>query len=280
MRVFSALKSDLGVAAPVSAGMREDARTPRQAVVAHSPHAAGLTPAIASTSKGAAEEPADEAFDYFGAFAKQVGYCEEVVQNLLSGFEAGEMGTAPLMEALHTVENDADAVNHDIRAHLVADGQVTLNRYALMQLADSLETATDAIEEIAIAGYIYGARYMQDPMHEVLEYMADASTLLKEAHARIGEPTRYRAGILCRLGKVAEYEKACDRIFIRSMHALYADDVLTGEDRQITAALYQKLEDAMDALQHVGENIESVVSQMQAYLLSDARGHHCPSSLK
>lgn len=209
------------------------------------------------------DPPEVQGFNYYDAFTKQLGYCEEVMQNLLSGFDAGEMGTMPLMEALHTVENDADAVNHEIRRHLIIDEKVPLKRRALLQLAESMETATDAIEDIAIAAYIYGARHLQDPMHDVLEHMAASSTLLKEAFARLDDYARYQAGILSRLQAVSEHEIACDHLFVRSMHALYSGDAIVGEDRQITATLYQKLEDAMDSLQHIGESIEAVISQLR-----------------
>lgn len=45
------------------------------------------------------------------------------------------------------------------------------------------------------------------------------------------------------------------------MHNLYATDEMTGEKRQITAALYEKFEDAMDSLEQVAESMEAIIAQ-------------------
>ena len=200
-------------------------------------------------------------FNYYEAFNKQVGYCEEVAQNLFSAFKAGEMGTEQLMEALHVVENDADSVNHDLRIHLLTDLIVPADRDGMAMLADSLENATDKIEDIAIFAYIYGAKYMQPPMHDVLEHMAASVTLLREACERMDDYARFFDEIYVRVTGVAQRESACDGIFISTMHDLYADDEITGEKRQIIAALYEKFEDAMDSLEQVAESMEAIISQ-------------------
>lgn len=200
-------------------------------------------------------------FNYYEAFNKQVGYCEEITQNLLSAFKAGEMGTESLMAALHVVENDADSVDHDLRIHLLTDFIVPADRDGMVMLANSVENATDKIEDIAIFAYIYGAKYMQPCMRDVLEHMAASVTLLREACERMDDYERFYDDIYVRVTGVAQRESACDTIFITTMHDLYATDEMTGEKRQITAALYEKFEDAMDSLEQVAESMEAIISQ-------------------
>jgi predicted phosphate transport protein (TIGR00153 family) len=200
-------------------------------------------------------------FNYYEAFNKQVGYCEEITQNLLSAFKAGEMGTEQLMAALHVVENDADSVDHDLRIHLLTDLIVPADRDGMVMLANSVENATDKIEDIAIFAYIYGAKYMQPRMRDVLEHMAASVTLLREACERMDSYERFYDEIYVRVTGVAQRESACDAIFISTMHNLYATDEMTGEKRQITAALYEKFEDAMDSLEQVAESMEAIISQ-------------------
>lgn len=200
-------------------------------------------------------------FNYYEAFNKQVGYCEEITQNLLSAFKAGEMGTEQLMAALHVVENDADSVDHDLRIHLLTDLIVPADRDGMVMLANSVENATDKIEDIAIFAYIYGAKYMQPRMRDVLEHMAASVTLLREACERMDSYERFYDEIYVRVTGVAQRESACDAIFISAMHNLYATDEMTGEKRQITAALYEKFEDAMDSLEQVAESMEAIIAQ-------------------
>lgn len=200
-------------------------------------------------------------FDYYGAFNKQVGYCEELAQNLLSGFKAGEMGSESLMSALHAVENDADSIDHDIRIHLLADFIVPVDRDGLVMLAASMEEATDAIEDIAIYAYIYGAQYMQPAMRPMLEHIAASVTLLREACAWLDDYDHHEDEIRLRLTDVVHRESLCDDLFIRTMHELYASEQIAGERRQVIAALYGKFEDAMDCLEEVAESMEAVISQ-------------------
>lgn len=200
-------------------------------------------------------------FDYYKAFNKQAGYCEEITQNLLSAFNAGEMGSEQLMAALHVVENDADSVDHDLRIHLLTDLIVPADRDGMVMLANSLENATDKIEDIAIFAYIYGAKYIQPRMRDVLEHMAASVTLLREACERMDDYERFYDDIYVRVTGVAQRESACDTIFISTLHDLYATDEMTGEKRQITASLYEKFEDAMDALEEVAESMEAIISQ-------------------
>ena len=72
--------------------------------------------------------PGRKGFDYYEAFRNQAQYCEEIAQNLRGGIEAGELGSRALTNALHTVENDADQVNHQIQSHLLSDFVVPLER--------------------------------------------------------------------------------------------------------------------------------------------------------
>ena len=52
------------------------------------------------------------------------------------------------LDALHTVENDADQVNHGIQKHLVSDFVVPLERSSMNHLAHDLDDVSDAVENV------------------------------------------------------------------------------------------------------------------------------------
>ena len=96
----------------------------------------------------------NDKFDYFKAYERQTGYAKELVLNLKSAIETGELGSYELMRALHVIENDADEVNHLIQERLLHDFVVPLERRSMVELAHALDDLCDTVEQIAIDSYI------------------------------------------------------------------------------------------------------------------------------
>ena len=107
--------------------------------------------------------PGRKGFDYYEAFRNQAQYCEEIAQNLRGGIEAGELGSRALTNALHTVENDADQVNHQIQSHLLSDFVVPLERDGMGALAHALDDVVDAVEQVACRDGVHAGICVRRP---------------------------------------------------------------------------------------------------------------------
>lgn len=223
-------------------------------------------------------------FNYFDAYAKQVRFAYEIVCNLRSALDSPEFGSRELMDALHTMENDADQVNHDIQNHLTRSFVVPFERGSMARLAHVLDNVSDAAEDIAIQAYCLhcrvltpGARAMVDALVGAVEALGEAVDALRAGR---GGAARLREGLL----QVQALESECDRLYIDELHALYDVTALGGEEgegaayaadavafgtrfadvaeaRRIAHALLSTIETATDATETAAECLETIVKE-------------------
>ena len=210
--------------------------------------------------KGSAMQKRD-GFGYFDAFSRQAAYAQEMALNLESALEAGELGTRELIDALHTVENDADQVNHEIQAHLLSDFVVPMERDGLGSLAHALDDVSDAIEEVSLNAYIFGFSSFGEKGSLMVGMLSSACSVLCSATDELGDYRKRSAELKRMLVQVQTYESECDRIFVEAAHALYADGGLDAERRRILHTMLRVVEDAMDAVENAAERIESIVAE-------------------
>ena len=204
---------------------------------------------------------ANDRFDYFRAYKAQAIYACEIACNLQSAIQAGELGTRELMDALHTVENDADQVNHDIQAHLQSDFVVPFERDGMGQLAHTLDDVCDSIEDVAVKAYCMRFSRFSDAGIHVVSQIADfAERLLQATECLCGRDWKSTElkGLLV---GIQDIESACDRIYIEAVRGLYGDAGADGERRRIAHAMLDALEDAMDAMEDAAECIEALVAE-------------------
>ncbi len=200
-------------------------------------------------------------FDYFEAYARQIGFAEELVLNLKSAIAAGELGTQELMQAMHTIENDADQVNHVIHSHLRQDSETPLDRMGMGMLANTLDTVVDAFEDISIRAYYFHINQLHGSTDAVLEKAAGAIADLKQAIDMLPPEKQAGNAILPLLVSAQTAESDCDTIYVEAMHDLYGDGNLDPEHRRILHAMSRSLEEAMDTIEHAAECIEEIVKE-------------------
>ena len=203
-------------------------------------------------------------FDYFDAFNLQLSYAEEMTLNLKSALEAGEWGGSALVQSLHTMENDADHVNHQIQSHLVMDFVTPFDRDSMSNLAHAFDDVCDAVEEIAIKAYLFNVSADSHPIprgSSLMLLMSDACSELKIAGGCLAAHSMHRDAIRKHLVAVQTCESDCDALYISAVHGLYEDTSIDPEQRRITHALMDCMEEAMDALEHAAECMEALVAE-------------------
>lgn len=202
-----------------------------------------------------------DGFDYFDSFARQAAFALEMALNFESAVEAGELGSRELLGALHTVENDADQVNHEIQAHLLSDFVVPMERDGLGSLAHAIDDVSDAVEDIALNAYIFGFTHYGEQGQLMVAMLSSACKTLKSAADDLGEFQKKSSEIKKRLVQVQTYESECDGIYVEAARGLYADKNLSDEERRILHTMLLVVEDAMDAVENAAERIESIIAE-------------------
>lgn len=203
----------------------------------------------------------NKAFNYFDEYKKQADYAREMALNLKSALEGGEIGTKPLVEALHTIENDADHVNHCIQAHLESDFVVPLERTGMCALAHSMDDVNDALEDIAIRAYMYDCRVIAPQGPKMVTLIAEACEHLSCAVDKLRDFHANSKLIKEQLLAIQNLESDCDKLYIESVHELYINKDIDPETRRIQDSLLCTVEEAMDAMEAVAEHIEGVMTE-------------------
>jgi uncharacterized protein len=209
------------------------------------------------------KKDANDKFNYFSAYKSQAEYAYELACNLQSAIGAGELGMRELMDALHTIENDADQVNHEIHAKLLSDFVVPLERDGMGALANALDDVNDAIEDVAIKSYCLCFTNLGSAGKQIVDNIVLATGQLVEVTKRLSERDWEDANVKHCLVCIQDYEGECDRIYIDAVHALYVEKVENleaAEARRIHHSILTALETAMDAIEDAAEQIEALVA--------------------
>ena len=202
-----------------------------------------------------------ERFDYYRAFGQQATYAHELACNLRSAIAAGELGSRELMSALHTVENDADQVNHEIHQHLMADFTTPLERDGMGQLAHVLDDVCDSLEDAAVRAYCFHCNQLYDGGEAMLRLLTECTAELVSAVELLDGRGNWRdGGVHACLLKVQELESCCDEVFVNSLHDLYGDRSLDPEQRRVAHAMLESLECAMDQAEAAAECIHALMA--------------------
>lgn len=204
-------------------------------------------------------------FNYFDAYASQVAYAKEMASNLVSALKVGQLGSYNLMTALHTVENDADAVNHKIQDQLLRDFVVPMERGSMAGLAHALDDVCDAIEQIAIESYMRKLEALgcDRPLSfEALVQLLEQGTVsLYSAVELLKAYDKRRNDIKQFCVQVQTFESQADEIYIESVRALYEDYSLGERSLRVMHELFNAVENAIDTLEDAAEKIESIVTE-------------------
>lgn len=200
-------------------------------------------------------------FNYFHAFKSQCDYAYELAQNLKSAVEKKELGTKDLVNAMHTMENDADMVNHEIQNRIAGDFVVPLERAGASNLAHALDDVCDKIEDISLKAFMYNVQELAPRGGDMMDLMIKASDEMKAAMDAFENYRKDAAAIKKHLVNVQDCESQCDLIYIESVRKLYTNKEMDPETRRIAHAMLDAVEDAMDAFEKASEQTESVIAE-------------------
>ncbi|MGN0302565.1 MAG: DUF47 domain-containing protein [Anaerotardibacter sp.] len=201
----------------------------------------------------------ERGFNYFDAYVKQIEFAFELACNLENAVSVGDFGSRDLMNALHTIENDADAVTHKIQHHLLLDFSVPFERNSMVALANALDDISDAVENIAIKAYYYHCDHIEKEGYEMITLVVKALQSLKSAVDLLPFHSKQYEQIKFYLIQAQDIESKCDNLYIEAVRELYGQADLHPEQRHIARSILSAVECASDAVEKAAEQVESIV---------------------
>ena len=201
----------------------------------------------------------DDGFNYFEAYAKQAGYAHELACNLASSLNSGDFGSRELVDSLHTVENDADEVCHQIHARLLADFVVPYERGSMATLANAIDDVCDAIEDIAIRAYYYHCTGVEPAGRTMAALVAKSAGSLEEAVGLMDSRLNRFEEVKRHLVASQDAECECDRVYIEAVRGLYGKPNVDGEARRIAHSMLSAIEKSSDAIEGAAECLEAIL---------------------
>ncbi|WP_283171668.1 DUF47 domain-containing protein [Curtanaerobium respiraculi] len=201
----------------------------------------------------------DRGFNYYDAYLKQVDYANELACNLESAIVTGDFGSRELVDALHTIENDADEVCHEVHAHLLTDFVVPFERGSMAALANAIDDISDTIEDVTIQAYYYHCSGIEPAGRETVSLVVLAIQSLRSAILLLGSLPTHDGKLKGHLLSVQDRESECDRIYIDAVHELYGRTDVDVEQRRIAHAILSAVEKISDAVETAAEELEAII---------------------
>ncbi len=198
-------------------------------------------------------------FNYYNAYVKQADYAYELVCNLESALRSGDFGTRELMEAMHTVENDADQVCHEVHEHLLTDFVVPFERNSMTMLTSALDDVNDVAEDVAIRAYYFHCTDFEPVAGDMFLLAIKAVEELKAAVSLLSAHSKQSDAIKRHLVAAQGMESECDRVYIEAVHELYGREGEDPERRRIAHSMLSAIEKVLDTVEDAAEQVEALI---------------------
>lgn len=197
-------------------------------------------------------------YDYFDSFSEMVQYsCDaaKMLYNTLEHFNLGELSQK--IEDMHKIEHSADLKKHEMMSNLLHEFITPIEREDIVNLADSIDSVTDAIEDVLIRLYIFNIKGLR------LESLAFADVILKCCNAlknAVDEMKNYKRSTTIKslIIEVNRLEEEGDKLYITAVKDLFLNSKDTIEIVSWREA-FEHFEKCCDACEDVADIIETVI---------------------
>lgn len=160
------------------------------------------------------------------------------------------------VDSLHALEHEGDELKHEMMSELVKAFITPIERDDIIELSQTIDEVTDAIEDILIHMYITGTKKLRPDALEFTGLICQCCEAMKEllvefkGFKKSKDLSRY-------IIEINRLEEEGDRIYIGAMRALHHEpnDVL-----EIIAwrEIYSLFEKVCDACEDVADIVESI----------------------
>jgi len=160
------------------------------------------------------------------------------------------------VDAMHEMEQAADAKKHEMMAVLNRAFITPIEREDLVALSDNLDDITDAIEEVLLQIYICNVSDIRDDVlptiHLLLECIQCLCDVLNEFYN-----FKSSSAITKHIVRVNDYEEQGDHLYMKNMYRLHKE----GEVRSIVTwrTIYECIEKCFDTCEHTADIVLTVI---------------------
>lgn len=199
-------------------------------------------------------------FDYFKSYEKQAQIAVAEAKLLIKACEdftsADEL--TDKMTEMHTLENKADDINHEIYHSAAVDFMPPFDREDVVELAHALDNVVDYIDDVLGHMYVYAIKFMPADALEFVKLILKSCEALDDMMGEFHDfkkSKKFKESIV----RINSYEEEADRLYQRVMHRLHtenSDDVLRV---LVWSRLYEHMEKCCDATEHASNIISTIM---------------------
>ena len=189
-------------------------------------------------------------FDLFEEAASNILRAADLLDQMLRGYPEN----APLAREILICEQEGDRITHDIIRRLNETFVTPIDREDILALASALDDIVDYTEEVADFLGLYKIEAPMDQSLQLSSVLRDCCRQLVEAMSRLRGFKDMSHYII----EVHRLENDGDRITREAMAALFDN----GIDPMVVIRwkdIYERLESAIDATEHVANILEGIV---------------------
>ncbi len=194
-------------------------------------------------------------FENFSACTELSKKAANYLVECLENYDSNNMET--MLKEMHGFEHSADIKKHEMSATLAKAFVTPVDREDLDMLSQNLDDVLDSIEEVLQKFYIYDIQSVTPYAISFAKNIVRSCELLGDIMAEF-ENFKKSKKIHTLIVELNDVEEECDKIYLASMRELTknSSDVLTTVSWR---KIYECFEDCVDACEHVGDCIGSVI---------------------
>ena len=196
-----------------------------------------------------------EELNYYDEFINMSNFAVEISKTFRQLVEAYTYDATKEQEKkVHEKEHEADKTQHKILNYLIKDFVPPIDREDIINLTRRLDDVVDNIDEVMIDFDILAVSQMRQNIGKYVELMEVATNKMRELLIAFKDMKNYDEvkKIVVALNGM---EEQGDKLFQESIRELYSDENDAKEVIRWTA-IYNKLEDCFDSVEHVAECVD------------------------
>ena len=197
--------------------------------------------------------------DYFQMIQEQVSYTNRaahMLQDALEHFDKEKLDHD--RQELHIIERQADLKLHDINDKLIREFITPIDREDLAELVQMIDEITDSLDEVLIRAFIYNVPYVPERAIRFCKIIVSSADTLVDLAAELPQ-FRKSSTIRDKIVKMNMFEEDGDTLFAEAVSAIFRNHLNDPLDIIGWSKLYEALEDACDAFEHVSDLIERII---------------------
>jgi len=198
--------------------------------------------------------------DYFEMFVKSVDFNCNIAAELKKLTKRYDSVTdmEAEVQALHTIEHNADIHFHTIYEHLNREFITPIEREDILMLAQAIDNVSDSIEDVGYALYYLNIKTLKNDFLLFVDLICKSTEALKIAMEEFKKFKKSKV-LSEKILEVNFVEEDGDKLYYRLLHELFSkaeNDVL---DTLKWREIYDKLEQCLDACENVADILEGIV---------------------